>query len=216
MRPNQPLKPWSQPLGLSADGALFQFQRHPPNRRPPQPQRSVQPRRGMRTVNRENTRGGRAAFSLMELLVVISVVALLLALLLPALSGAREKAKKASCQSVLRQVYVLTRMYADDHGGALPLRSAIFPEGKVLDCPSTPHSGPVVAERDRGYSWNTHYFHHLETRNIDARWVLLGDRRPWHDPKRTWEPPPAGVWTGGHNLMYGDGHLAWERRSSPP
>lgn len=47
-----------------------------------------------------------AGFTLIELLVVIAVLALLLALMFPALSGARERAKTAGCSSNLRQIYV--------------------------------------------------------------------------------------------------------------
>lgn len=59
-------------------------------------------------------------FTLIELLVVVAIVAMLAALLLPALSKAKEKGKQAVCASNLRQIAVVFRVYADDHEGFFP------------------------------------------------------------------------------------------------
>jgi len=59
-------------------------------------------------------------FSLIELLVVISIVALLIALLLPALSQSREAAHAVACGSQLRQIGLMLLRYASDHEQALP------------------------------------------------------------------------------------------------
>ncbi|MEX2671745.1 MAG: prepilin-type N-terminal cleavage/methylation domain-containing protein [Phycisphaeraceae bacterium] len=66
-----------------------------------------------------------AAFTLIELLVVIGIIALLLGLLVPFLSGARKSALLATCQSNLRQVYQASVMYATDNRGYLPDRGAL-------------------------------------------------------------------------------------------
>jgi len=62
----------------------------------------------------------RAGFTLVELLVVIAVIAVLAALLLPALSKAKERALGAQCLSNTRQLTFAWMLYADDHRGHLP------------------------------------------------------------------------------------------------
>jgi len=62
----------------------------------------------------------RRGFTLVELLVVIAVVAVLAAMLLPVLSRARESARKAACQSNLRQIGTAFRLYASDYDGLYP------------------------------------------------------------------------------------------------
>ncbi|MCM8769349.1 MAG: type II secretion system GspH family protein [Candidatus Omnitrophica bacterium] len=56
----------------------------------------------------------RKGFTLVELLVVIAIIAMLAALLMPALSAAREKGRRTTCVNNLRQFAIAYEMYADD------------------------------------------------------------------------------------------------------
>ncbi|HOZ45604.1 MAG TPA: prolipoprotein diacylglyceryl transferase [Candidatus Hydrogenedentes bacterium] len=112
-------------------------------------------------------------FTLLELLVAIGIISLLASLLLPALSGARERARRASCQNNLRQMGMVFKMYASEAlgekyppvqlelesltSGAIafgPMRRAIYPdylsEMRLLLCPSDRVDTPAVFADETG------------------------------------------------------------------
>jgi prepilin-type N-terminal cleavage/methylation domain-containing protein len=124
-------------------------------------------------VKRSVTRKSAAhTFTLIELLVVIAIIAILAAILLPALNSARERGRQASCISNLKQCGQSFNFYTDSNDGCLPPMSnstqfpwatstpvvadygtcfydAMYVKGyitpAVLDCPSSP--------RDTEHAW---------------------------------------------------------------
>ncbi len=114
----------------------------------------------------------RRAFTLVELLVVISIIALLMAILLPALNRAREQGKRALCLSNLRQLTACWIMYADDNSDKL-VNAAPRSGDPCPDCPGPDCPGDCAAHIPTpGDGDDTTPFHINE-----LPWIGKG----WHD-----------------------------------
>ena len=113
-------------------------------------------------------------FTLIELLVVIAIIAILAAILMPALSSARERAKLSTCTNNLKQLAFGTISYADDNNGVNPL-SRMIANGKVVEWRSslikTHAFGPVWKEAAKNtvvpYIGGAVYADRTESQNHD-------------------------------------------------
>src|SRR5258706_679636 len=74
------------------------------------------------------------AFTLVELLVVIGIIAVLLSITLPAMSTAKEQARRTVCLSNLRQLTQAWMSYANEHAGRLVWAATMGPNSWVNDC----------------------------------------------------------------------------------
>jgi prepilin-type N-terminal cleavage/methylation domain-containing protein/prepilin-type processing-associated H-X9-DG protein len=110
----------------------------------------------------------RKGFTLVELLVVIAIIAILAALLLPAVSGAKEKGKSIICRNNLKQLEAAAIMYASEHQDQLPPRFVIplwplplepyYHNVALLKCP-TEVNGSARSYIING--WNDYFREHL-------------------------------------------------------
>lgn len=147
---------------------------------------------------------GQAAFTLIELLVVIAIIAILAGLLLPALSSAKEKAKRAACKSNMHQAILAVHMYANDNRERVPLGqdSQTPPQwhavrishvgytnlvqysgnSKILDCPNIQFGTRARLNPTFGYLIGYQYLGAA----VDTSWPASG-AEIWHSPKKATE-----------------------------
>jgi prepilin-type N-terminal cleavage/methylation domain-containing protein/prepilin-type processing-associated H-X9-DG protein len=93
---------------------------------------------------RIDNKTSRSGFTLIELLVVIAIIAILAAMLLPALSRAKRKAQGATCISNEKQLVTAWRMYADDNVDRLINMGTVDPGGNIPWRYDNPFPPPTV------------------------------------------------------------------------
>jgi len=121
-------------------------------------------------------RGWSLAFTLIELLVVIAVIAILAALLLPALARAKEKGRRTQCMSNFRQIGVFMQLYTDDNKDIFPAhRNQYEPHGDT-GMHSNDWWGATIATYGNGRS-NLFHDPSLQSRSLDngVRWTWSFD-----------------------------------------
>src|SRR5262249_22821937 len=117
-------------------------------------------------------------FTMIELLVVVAIIALLASMLLPALQGARERAKTARCASNLKQLGVYLTMYIDDSGGVIPSAS---PRCPAWYCPSSTAATAYTATF-LGTLYDLNYCRNIAVMKCPSDKVLLSNGGAGHYP----------------------------------
>jgi len=95
------------------------------------------------------TKLSRRGYTLIEILVVIAIVAVLASILFSVFSGAKENARRTTCQSNLKQLATAMQQYVQDNGGVYPVNparwsDAVYPyvkNSEVFSCPDQPSDG---------------------------------------------------------------------------
>lgn len=162
----------------------------------------------------------RHAFTLIELLTVMAIVAVLAGLLLPVLSAARARAREAACLSNVHEIGIAIMSYVADYRDRLPVAGRLGPEplfawpalrdvlgaplrdSAVFRCPAdTDPTTALYPEFGTSYEWNTFLNGKLIDRaslrvvGMEIEAPLLGDAEAFHGNAR-------------RNYLYPDGHVS--------
>jgi prepilin-type N-terminal cleavage/methylation domain-containing protein/prepilin-type processing-associated H-X9-DG protein len=189
-------------------------------------------------MSREKNRVRHHAFTLVELLVVIGIIAVLISILLPTLSRIQQQSRKTACLSNLRQLGAALVLYANENRGRLPngnaptvwddydganrmiteFNATWIKSAKVFHCPGDQDSPPekiVTADQKLPNSGRVSYdFYNLYwAPEYGPLLVKLRGQAPlvW-DLEGGDIDGASGNHKKGGNVVYADGHADWQEQ----